>query len=93
MGNNMGQKYYMYVLKCGDGSFYGGFTTDLKRRLIQHQSGKGAKYTQSHLPVEMIYHEEFATKGAALRAEYAFKHQSRTAKEKFLKKRHVHLIK
>ncbi|MHA8138479.1 GIY-YIG nuclease family protein [Lactobacillaceae bacterium Scapto_B20] len=88
----MTTKYYMYVLKCGDGSFYGGFTTDLAHRLAQHQHGKGAKYTKSHLPVEMVYHEEFATKSAALKAEYAFKHQSRTAKEQFLKKHHVHII-
>ncbi|MEJ6400735.1 GIY-YIG nuclease family protein [Nicoliella lavandulae] len=82
----MATNYYMYVLECGDGSFYGGFTTDLKRRLEQHQTGRGAKYTRSHLPVKMIYHQSFPSKGDALRAEYAFKHQSRRAKVAFLKK-------
>ncbi|MBW1605475.1 GIY-YIG nuclease family protein [Lactobacillus sp. Sy-1] len=90
MASNV-KHFYMYVLRCGDGSFYGGYTTNLKHRIEQHQSGRGAKYTKSHQPVELIYNEEFNTKSEALKAEYAFKHQSRSAKEQYLKKHNVSL--
>ncbi|WP_105956145.1 GIY-YIG nuclease family protein [Apilactobacillus quenuiae] len=80
----MVNKYYMYVLLCGDNSLYGGFTNDLNKRLLKHQSGNGAKYTRSHLPVKMIYHESFEHKRDALKAEYAFKHQSRYQKIQYL---------
>lgn len=77
------KNYYMYVLRCSDGSFYGGFTTNVFKRLITHNSGKGAKYTRARLPVRLLYFEKFTSKSAALKAEY--EHQSRKAKEKFLK--------
>lgn len=80
----MSTLYYFYVLTCKDGSFYGGFTTDLKKRVAQHNEGKGAKYTRSHRPVSLIFAQSFATKSEALKAEYAFKHQSRKKKEAFL---------
>ncbi|NLA25535.1 MAG: GIY-YIG nuclease family protein [Bacteroidales bacterium] len=50
---------YMYILKCANGTYYTGSTTDLERRLAQHQSGEGANYTRKHLPVELVYFEEF----------------------------------
>ena len=50
---------YMYILKCADGSYYTGSTTDLQRRLLQHQRGEGANYTKKHLPVELVYYEEY----------------------------------
>lgn len=78
------KKYYLYVLVCGDGSFYGGFTDNVEHRLYQHQSGKGAKYTKSHAPVRLLYYEDFDNKSDALKAEYAFKHQTRFAKEQYL---------
>ncbi|ANZ58093.1 endonuclease [Fructilactobacillus lindneri] len=81
--------YFIYVLLCGDGSFYGGYTTNVARRVYQHQTGKGAKYTKSHLPVKLIYSEEFTSKREALQSEYKFKHQSRRKKEQFLVARGV----
>ena len=78
------EKHYFYVLLCSDGSFYGGYTNDLKKRLVAHNSGKGAKYTKSRRPVEMIYHEEYADKRTAMQREYWFKHHDRAWKEKFL---------
>lgn len=84
-----GKSYYFYVLLCQDGSFYGGFTDDLAKRLKAHNSGKGAKYTKSRRPVKMIYHEKFADKKLALKREYWFKHQTRQWKEQFL---HAHSI-
>ena len=50
---------YMYILKCADGSYYTGSTVDLERRLWQHQNGEGANYTKKHLPVELVYYEEY----------------------------------
>ena len=52
-------KGYMYILRCSDGSFYTGSTTNLERRLMQHQSGMGANYTKKRLPVELVYYEEY----------------------------------
>ena len=78
------EKHYFYVLLCSDGSFYGGYTNDLKKRLGAHNSGKGAKYTKSRRPVEMIYLEEYADKRTAMQREYWFKHHDRAWKEKFL---------
>ena len=63
----------VYILRCGDGTLYTGCTNDLPRRLEAHQSGRGAKYTRSHLPVELVYRELEADKSAALRREGAFK--------------------
>ncbi|MFK5705447.1 GIY-YIG nuclease family protein [Ligilactobacillus sp. LYQ139] len=83
------QKYYFYVLLCADQTLYGGFTTDKKHRLAMHNSGRGAKYTRTRRPVKMIYSEEYSTKSAALKAEYAFKHQSRHAKVCFLRQHGV----
>ena len=77
------ERYYFYCLLCNDGSFYGGFTNDLKHRLKMHNEGRGAKYTKARRPVKMIYHEEFADKRLALKREYWFKHHSRKWKEEF----------
>ena len=65
--------WYVYMLRCGDGSLYTGYTDDISRRLAAHQSGRGAKYTRSHLPVELAYWEELPDKPAALRREAAIK--------------------
>ncbi|CAG5955161.1 GIY-YIG domain-containing protein [Streptococcus pneumoniae] len=58
----MDHKAYMYVLECRDGSYYIGYTTDVRRRLAIHNSGKGAKYTRARLPVKLIYAQGFASK-------------------------------
>lgn len=71
---------YTYILKCRDGSLYTGWTTDLERRLREHNSGKGAKYTKSRRPVILAYFEEFETKEEAMSREYAIKHLKRTEK-------------
>lgn len=83
------ERYYFYCLLCNDGSFYGGFTNDLKHRLKMHNEGRGAKYTKARRPVKMIYHEEFDDKRLALKREYWFKHHSRKWKEEFLKEHNV----
>lgn len=52
-------KGYMYILKCADGSFYTGSTRNLEKRIFEHQSGCGANFTRRHLPVKLIYFEEY----------------------------------
>lgn len=78
---------YFYVLWCKDNSFYAGYTTDLKRREQEHNTGVGAKYTRPsrRRPLQMIYAERFDTRSQATKAEAAFKKLTRTQKEAYLK--------
>ena len=71
---------YTYILRCGDGSLYTGWTNDLARRLAAHRAGRGGKYTRSHLPVELVYWESFGSKGEAMARERAVKGLSRGEK-------------
>lgn len=82
---------YFYVLYCKDKSLYAGYTTNLKRREKEHNSGRGAKYTrpQSRRPLKMIYAESYQTRSQATKAEAAFKKLTRTKKEKYLKENGV----
>lgn len=73
-------EYTVYILRCGDGTLYTGITTNLGRRVAVHNSGKGAKYTRSRLPVEPVYWETVADKPAALRRELAIKALTREQK-------------
>jgi putative endonuclease len=52
-------KGYMYILLCSNGLYYTGSTNDIERRLAEHQNGEGANFTRKHLPVELLYYEEF----------------------------------
>ena len=73
--------WWVYILRCGDGTLYTGCTNDLPRRLQAHQSGRGAKYTRSRLPVELVYQESCPDKSAALRREIALKKLTKAQKE------------
>ena len=84
--NGSGKKHYVYILKCADNTFYTGYTTDPERRTKVHNSGKGAKYTRSRRPVELIYTEQFSDKREAQRREYAIKQMTRAEKENLLYK-------
>ena len=74
------EKNFTYILKCSDGTFYTGWTNDLKKRLKAHNEGKGAKYTKTRRPVALQYYEVFASREEAMRREYAIKHMTRRAK-------------
>ena len=76
--------YYVYILKCVDGSFYCGYTNNVEKRFEKHKSGKGAKYTRSRLPLEIVYIEEFETKSDALKRECRIKAMSRVQKERLV---------
>lgn len=71
---------YIYIVRCADGSLYTGWTTNLERRVRAHNAGRGAKYTRSRGPVELVYHEAFETKVEAMRREYAIKQMTREEK-------------
>ncbi len=75
---------YTYIVKCSDDSYYTGWTNDLKKRLKMHNDGKGAKYTKTRLPVELVYHESFLTKEEAMSREYYIKKMTRQQKEKIV---------
>ena len=72
--------YIVYILRCGDGSLYTGITNNLEHRVAVHNSGKGAKYTRSRLPVIPVYWETMPDKGSALRKEIEIKRLSREEK-------------
>ncbi len=80
---------YVYILRCADGSLYTGWTNDLKKRVKTHNAGKGAKYTKTRLPVELVYYEEHEEKGEALSRELSIKKLKKTAKEKLILKQHI----
>ena len=72
--------FYVYILLCGDGTLYTGYTNDLELRLAVHNAGKGAKYTRSRLPVCLKYWEVLPNKSSALRRERAIKSLTRQEK-------------
>ena len=78
----MEQTWYLYILRCGDGTLYTGITTDVERRFNAHQSGKGAKYTRGRGPLELVYQETCGTHSQALKRELNIKSLSRAEKEK-----------
>ena len=73
--------HYAYVVRCSDGTFYTGYTTDVRRRLDEHDAGEGAKYTRGRTPVELVHVERFESKSAAMSREYEIKQLSRSEKE------------
>lgn len=72
--------FYVYILRCADGTLYTGYTDDPERRLRVHNAGKGAKYTRSRRPVELVYRETLEDKSAALRREREIKRLNRAQK-------------
>ena len=76
--------FYVYLLRCADGTLYTGYTDDPVRRTKVHNAGKGAKYTRARLPVELVYQEACADKSAALRRAYEIKQLTRVQKLKLI---------
>lgn len=75
---------YTYILRCSDGTYYTGWTNDLDNRIKCHNSKKGAKYTKTRTPVELVYYETFATKEEAMSREYHIKKLKRSGKQKLI---------
>ena len=78
--------HWVYILECDDGSFYTGYTTDVERRVREHDRGEGAKYTRGRTPVELVHRERFDSKSAAMSREYEIKQLSRTEKERLVER-------
>ena len=79
------RKWFLYVLECSDGTFYTGVTTDVSRRLNEHNtSQRGAKYTMTRRPVKLIHHKAYKSRSEAQKAEYAFKSLTRKKKKEIL---------
>lgn len=74
-------EWFVYILRCADGTLYTGITNDLVRRCSQHNAGTAARYTRSRLPAEVVYQEPQATRSLALKRELAIKALSRQQKE------------
>ena len=74
-------RHYVYVLRCGDGTLYTGYTTDVRRRLREHADGDGAKYTRGRTPLELVHVEAFDSRSAAMGREHEIKRLDRARKE------------
>jgi len=72
--------WYVYIIRCSDKSLYTGVTSDIQRRLKEHNSGKGGRYTKSRAPVTLVYSEAYKTKSEALSRESQIKRWSRAKK-------------
>lgn len=80
--------WFVYLLRCGDGSIYCGIARDVEARLAQHAAGKGARYTRGRGPLAVCAVRRCATKGNALRLELAVKRLPRTEKERLVETTH-----
>jgi putative endonuclease len=76
--------HQVYVIECADGTLYTGYTTDVERRVAEHDAGEGAKYTRGRTPVELVHTESFESKSAAMSREYEIKQLSRREKERLV---------
>ena len=81
----MEKNWNVYILHCGDGTFYTGIAVDVQQRLQMHKEGKGAKYTRGRGPLELIYTEQCGNHSDALKRELAIKALTRAEKEALCK--------
>ena len=72
----MDKSWYLYILRCADGTLYTGIARDVEARFAQHSCGKGAKYTRGRGPLELVYREECVDHSTALKRELAVKAMS-----------------
>ena len=77
--------YYVYVILCEGGSFYTGYTKNVKSRLRLHMNGKGARYTRMHKPRELVYTEQFESRAEAMRREKRLKRLGHQQKRKLVR--------
>jgi predicted GIY-YIG superfamily endonuclease len=79
------ETWFVYILRCADGSLYTGITKDVNRRCKQHNAGTASRYTRGRLPVSVVYQESQATQSLALKREAAIKAMSRQEKESLIR--------
>ena len=78
-------RFYTYIVQCADGTYYTGYTPNIKRRIELHNNGKGAKYTRSRLPVKLVWSKEYRYFKRAFLEEKRIKTLRRRQKEKMVK--------
>jgi len=83
-------QWYCYLARCGDGSLYAGVTTDLQRRMAEHNAGRGAKYTRSRRPVTLVWWERWATPSEALKREAEIHAWRKSRKEALIANQNHH---
>ena len=76
--------YYVYILRCKDGSYYTGHAKDVEKRFEMHKKGRGAKYTRMHEPEKLVYTEEFESRGEAMKRERRIKTLSHNKKQQLI---------
>jgi len=76
--------FFCYILKCADGTYYTGWTTDPIRREREHNAGRGSRYTRSRQPVRLVYVEEHPNRISAMRREQEIKSLTRAAKQRLI---------
>lgn len=79
--------WFLYVVQCKDETLYAGISSDVKRRIILHNTGRGAAYTAARRPVNLLAVWGFENRSAALKAEFAFKKMTRQTKLQFIMQR------
>lgn len=82
----MENNHFVYILRCADNTLYTGYTTNIKRRIKMHESGKGAKYTRGRAPFTLVFEQSFPTKSEAMQKEHAIKQLSRSEKVMLINK-------
>lgn len=78
--------FWVYILQCADGSYYTGHTDDLQKRIAEHQTGDGSRYTATRRPVTVVFAEEFASRDEALTCERQVKGWRRSKKEALMRR-------
>ncbi|MGO9570890.1 MAG: GIY-YIG nuclease family protein [Desulfomonilaceae bacterium] len=81
VGPGKEMSWFVYILRCSDNSLYCGITTDLDRRIGAHNSGAGARYTRSRIPVQLVWHVQAASKSGAFKEEFRIKRLQKDEKE------------
>lgn len=76
--------HWVYIVRCADGTLYTGYTTDLDRRLEEHNAANGAKYTRGRTPVTLVYSESHPTRSSALSREHEIKQLARHQKNRLV---------
>ena len=76
--------WYVYIVRCRDGSLYTGIAKDVERRLAEHQANRGAKYLRGRGPLELVFKKQIGKRGQALKIEHKLKHLSRHEKEELI---------
>lgn len=90
--NEVDQLYYVYMLRCADGTIYTGMTNDVSHRMAVHNAGKGAKYTRSRLPVSLLFSQACCSRSDALIKEAAIKKMTRKQKEDLVQAERLEIV-